>query len=71
VTAPKLCCPHCSQFESRVTHSRVTADLTQIWRRRQCLRCNELFTTYERVVGNYRKSSAISSTTSSTSTRIL
>ena len=39
-------CPHCGYFDSKVLDSRDTAD--GIRRRRQCLSCNERFTTHEK-----------------------
>lgn len=38
-------CPYCNNEETRVTDSRDTG--TSIRRRRECLRCNRRFTTYE------------------------
>jgi transcriptional repressor NrdR len=42
-------CPYCTTFETKVIDSRLnqTGDLTR--RRRQCLKCEGRFTTYERV----------------------
>ena len=40
-------CPHCGFDDSKVLDSRDTAD--GIRRRRQCLSCNERFTTHEKV----------------------
>jgi len=40
-------CPFCSHLETKVTDSRLTADGTQIRRRRECLKCGERFTTFE------------------------
>jgi len=42
-------CPYCSSFENRVIDSRVnqTGDITR--RRRECLKCEGRYTTYERV----------------------
>ncbi|MGH8221649.1 MAG: transcriptional regulator NrdR [Woeseiaceae bacterium] len=40
-------CPFCSHEETKVIDSRLAADGRQIRRRRQCLRCNERFTTFE------------------------
>lgn len=42
-------CPYCGQGDSRVLDSRPTEDGTVIRRRRECLRCNARFTTYEKV----------------------
>ena len=40
-------CPFCSSSQIAVTNSRPTMENSQIWRRRKCLDCNELFTTHE------------------------
>lgn len=40
-------CPFCSNEETKVIDSRLAADGRQIRRRRQCLDCNERFTTFE------------------------
>ena len=40
-------CPFCSAFDTRVIDSRLVADGGQVRRRRECLECNERFTTYE------------------------
>ncbi len=40
-------CPYCSYEESRVVDSRDTSD--GVRRRRECLKCTERFTTYERL----------------------
>lgn len=40
-------CPFCSHGETKVTDSRLTGDGTQIRRRRECLNCQERFTTFE------------------------
>ena len=42
-------CPYCSHGETRVLESRPTDEGSSIRRRRECLRCGERFTTYERV----------------------
>ncbi|ABF46327.1 MULTISPECIES: transcriptional regulator NrdR [Deinococcus] len=41
-------CPYCSAPDSRVVNSRPSDDGASIRRRRECLRCNRRFTTYER-----------------------
>ena len=41
-------CPFCSNQETRVVDSRLVGDGDQIRRRRECPRCKERFTTYER-----------------------
>jgi len=40
-------CPFCSHEETKVIDSRLAGDGRQIRRRRQCLDCNERFTTFE------------------------
>lgn len=40
-------CPFCSNEETKVIDSRLAAEGRQIRRRRQCLHCNERFTTFE------------------------
>jgi transcriptional repressor NrdR len=42
-------CPYCSNEETKVMDSRDTEDLEATRRRRECLKCNKRFTTYERV----------------------
>ncbi len=42
-------CPSCAHLESRVTDSRTTASGDSIRRRRECEKCSERFTTYERL----------------------
>ena len=41
-------CPYCSHIETKVTDSRDTGNLS-IRRRRECLKCNRRFTTYEHI----------------------
>ena len=40
-------CPFCGAHETKVSDSRLVAEGDQVRRRRQCLTCNERFTTYE------------------------
>lgn len=40
-------CPFCSHEETKVIDSRLAGDGRQIRRRRQCMNCNERFTTFE------------------------
>jgi len=40
-------CPFCGHEETKVIDSRLAAEGRQIRRRRQCLDCNERFTTFE------------------------
>ena len=42
-------CPFCSYGESKVVDSRPTDDGERIRRRRECLRCQRRFTTYEAI----------------------
>lgn len=40
-------CPYCHSLLTEVTNSRPTKGDTQIWRRRKCTKCSEIFTTHE------------------------
>ncbi len=40
-------CPYCSKQQTFVTNSRITRKNTQVWRRRKCAACKNLFSTYE------------------------
>lgn len=42
-------CPYCSFMESKVIDSRPAEDGTSIRRRRECLKCQRRFTTYEKL----------------------
>ena len=42
-------CPYCSTAETKVIDSRETEDLSTTRRRRECLKCEKRFTTYERI----------------------
>jgi transcriptional repressor NrdR len=42
-------CPFCGHNDNKVVDSRVSKDASVIRRRRQCLECEQRFTTYERV----------------------
>jgi transcriptional repressor NrdR len=42
-------CPFCNFEETKVLDSRPTEDDTSIRRRRECLKCQKRFTTYEKV----------------------
>jgi transcriptional repressor NrdR len=42
-------CPYCREVDCRVIDSRLVSDSTVTWRRRECDRCKQRFTTYERV----------------------
>lgn len=42
-------CPFCGHEELKVTDSRNTVDTNAIRRRRECLKCNRRFTTFETV----------------------
>ena len=42
-------CPYCTHEESKVLDSRPVEDGAAIRRRRECLRCDRRFTTYERM----------------------
>ena len=40
-------CPSCAYHETKVTDSRLSGDGSSIRRRRECLKCEKRFTTYE------------------------
>lgn len=42
-------CPYCSYYESKVIDSRPTEEGQTIRRRRECIKCNKRFTTYEKI----------------------
>ena len=42
-------CPFCGFEESKVTDSRSSFDLNSVKRRRECLKCNNRFTTFETI----------------------
>jgi transcriptional repressor NrdR len=42
-------CPFCNQMEDKVIDSRESREGDAIRRRRQCLKCERRFTTYERI----------------------
>lgn len=42
-------CPFCGGEESKVVDSRATEDDGAIRRRRECLKCNKRYTTYEKI----------------------
>lgn len=42
-------CPFCGHLENRVVNSRTSTEGDNIRRRRECLKCNKRFTTYERI----------------------
>lgn len=42
-------CPYCGYIDDRVIDSRPTDEGTAIRRRRECVKCNRRFTTYEKV----------------------
>src|SRR6478735_9049237 len=44
-----LICPYCNANDDKVIDSRSSEGGRVIRRRRQCLKCNKRFTTYERV----------------------
>ena len=48
-----MICPFCSSNQISVTNSRPTNKGTQIWRRRKCLKCQEIFTTREKIDISY------------------
>ena len=42
-------CPKCGNMENKVIDSRMNREGDLIRRRRECLQCNDRFTTYERI----------------------
>lgn len=42
-------CPYCEYLESKVIDTRTSADGASIKRRRECLKCEKRFTTFEQV----------------------
>lgn len=42
-------CPNCGEFDSKVIDSRPSEDGKEIKRRRECIKCEYRFTTYEKV----------------------
>ncbi len=42
-------CPYCGSTESEVVETRASEDVDTIRRRRECLKCEKRFTTYERI----------------------
>jgi len=42
-------CPYCEHLDNKVIDSRLNKDATITRRRRECLKCSQRFTTYERL----------------------
>lgn len=42
-------CPYCGSQDSEVVETRTSEDVDTIRRRRECLKCEKRFTTYERI----------------------
>lgn len=42
-------CPACGELDNKVINSRLSGDGDMIRRRRECLKCKDRFTTYERI----------------------
>ncbi len=42
-------CPQCTNIEDKVVDSRLSAEGNSIRRRRECLKCEKRFTTYEHI----------------------
>lgn len=45
-------CPYCGNVEDKVVDSRLAAEGNSIRRRRECLKCEHRFTTYEQIEEN-------------------
>ena len=43
-------CPHCSCLDDKVVDSRITREGEGVRRRRECLKCQHRFTTYETII---------------------
>ena len=48
-------CPFCRSADTKVVDSRLASEGDQVRRRRECLQCEERFTTYERAEQNLPK----------------
>ncbi len=44
-------CPKCGKTEDKVIETRENLENEYIRRRRECLKCNNRFTTYEKIIG--------------------
>ena len=42
-------CPYCTKIDNKVIDSRLSKDARMIRRRRECLKCNRRFSTYEKL----------------------
>lgn len=68
ITTPKLCCPYCQQFESKVVRS-VPAESDAFSRERRCLNCQRTYLTMETVVRLLKSSNVSETATCSTRQR--
>ena len=48
-------CPYCKSDLLKTKNTRPTKSFTQTWRRRECLDCGNIFTTYETLDLSYLK----------------
>lgn len=48
-----MLCPHCQNSQVFVVNSRPTKHNSQVWRRKKCQSCKEVFTTYEKIDLSY------------------
>ncbi len=48
-------CPFCKSEDTIVKNTRQTHKGISLWRRRQCLECHTVFTTYEKISLSYLK----------------
>ena len=48
-------CPFCKSEDTIVKNTRQTHKGISLWRRRQCLECHTIFTTYEKISLSYLK----------------
>lgn len=47
-----MICLYCFHTKTRVTNSRTQKKAPQTWRRRQCMQCERIFTSYERAASD-------------------
>lgn len=50
MTQPKIACPHCGQYLSKVIRSQAPVDTEGFSRRRECEACGWRFNTLETIV---------------------
>ena len=48
-----MLCPQCNTPDTQVENSRETKKGSEIWRRRKCVKCKNIFSTYEKIGLDY------------------